>query len=153
MEKNGFIPAEILIPHRRRMQLIKRVKAMAGNSLQAETTAEEEWPLSREGMVSSLISAELVAQAVSAWSTLRHGKGATPRIGLLVGIKEAEFSKADIPLRTPLTVQIEKLYHLENYAVFRGQVNSQKESFCTIIIQVMEPEETFLATLKAQQKS
>jgi hypothetical protein len=52
-----------------------------------------------------------------------------------------------------LTVQIEKLYHLENYAVFRGQVNSQKESFCTIIIQVMEPEETFWATLKAQQKS
>ncbi len=153
MEKNGFIRAEILIPHRRRMQLIKRVKVMAGNSLQAETTAEEEWPLCREGMVSSLISAELVAQAVSAWSTLRHGKGATPRIGLLVGIKEAEFSKADIPLRTPLTVHIEKLYHLENYAVFRGQVNSQKESFCTIIIQVMEPEETFWATLKAQQKS
>ena len=152
MEKKGFIPAESLIPHRRRMQLIKRVKAMAENNLQAETTAEREWPLAREGMVSSLISAELVAQAISAWSTLRHGKGAAPRIGLLVGIKEAEFSKADIPVRTPLTVQIEKLYHVENYAVFRGQVHSQRESFCKILIQVMEPEESFLATLKATRR-
>ena len=125
MEQNELLPAEPLIPHRRRMRLIEWVKNPTQNGLQAETTVTEAWPLNRDGRVSSLICIELVAQAISALSTWRRGEGARPRVGLLVGIKEAEFSNSSIPVRTRLTIQIDELYHVGDYAVFQGKVSSE----------------------------
>jgi predicted hotdog family 3-hydroxylacyl-ACP dehydratase len=61
-------------------------------------------------------------------------------VGLLVGIKEAEFFTLSLPLGTGLTIHVEELYHVGNYAVFKGQVISGSALFCTTIIQVMEPE-------------
>jgi predicted hotdog family 3-hydroxylacyl-ACP dehydratase len=115
--------------------------------LQAETTVTEAWPLSEDGKVSSLIGVELVAQAVSALSTWRRGEGATPRVGLLVGVKEAEFSSSSIPVMTRLFVQIDELYHVGDYAVFQGKVSSESTLFCKAIIQVIEPEEDGLSNL------
>jgi len=153
MEQNELLPAEPLIPHRRRMRLIEWVKRPTQNGLQAETTVAEGWPLNRDGMVSSLMCIELVAQAISALSTWRRGEGASPRVGLLVGIKEAEFSKSSVPVRTRLIIQIDKLYDIGNYAVFQGQVSSDLALFCKTIIQVMEPEEGVLSSLKTRQKT
>jgi hypothetical protein len=56
-------------------------------------------------------------------------------------------------VRTRLSIQIDKLYHIGNYAVFQGQVSSDLAFFCKIIIQVMEPEEEFLSNLKTRQKT
>lgn len=148
MEQNQLLPAEPLIPQRLRMRLIEWVKNPTQNGLQAETTVTEAWPLNRDGMVSSLICVELVAQAISALSTWRRGEGARPRVGLLVGIKEAEFSFSSIPVMTRLTIQIDELYHVGSYAVFQGKVSSDLALFCKTIIQVMEPEEEVLSNLK-----
>ena len=147
-----LLPAEPLIPHRLRMRLIDWVKRPSQNGLQAETTVTEAWPLNGDGRVSSIICIELVAQAVSALSTWRRGKGAIPRVGLLVGVKEAEFSCFSIPVMTKLTVQIEELYHVGDYAVFKGKVNSESASFCEAIIQVVEPEEETLSHLLTSRK-
>jgi predicted hotdog family 3-hydroxylacyl-ACP dehydratase len=130
------------------MRLIEWVKNPTQNGLQAETTVTEAWPLNRDGMVSSLICVELVAQAISALSTWRRGEGARPRVGLLVGIKEAEFSFSSIPVMTRLTIQIDELYHVGGYAVFQGKVSSDLALFCKTIIQVMEPEEEVLSNVK-----
>ena len=148
MEQNQLLPAEPLIPQRLRMRLIEWVKNPTQNGLQAETTVTEAWPLNRDGMVSSLICVELVAQAISALSTWRRGEGAKPRVGLLVGIKEAEFSFSSIPVMTRLTIQIDELYHVGGYAVFQGKVSSDLALFCKTIIQVMEPEEEVLSNVK-----
>ncbi|MGA2315659.1 MAG: hypothetical protein ABSG71_04690 [Thermodesulfobacteriota bacterium] len=148
MEQNQLLPAEPLIPQRLRMRLIEWVKNPTQNGLQAETTVTEAWPLNRDGMVSSLICVELVAQAISALSTWRRGEGARPRVGLLVGIKEAEFSFSSIPVMTRLTIQIDELYHVGGYAVFQGKVSSDLALFCKTIIQVMEPEEEVLSNVK-----
>jgi len=148
MEQNQLLPAEPLIPQRLRMRLIEWVKNPTQNGLQAETTVTEAWPLNRDGMVSSLICVELVAQAISALSTWRRGEGARPRVGLLVGIKEAEFSFSSVPVMTRLTIQIDELYHVGGYAVFQGKVSSDLALFCKTIIQVMEPEEEVLSNLK-----
>ena len=153
MEQNELLPAEPLIPQRRRMRLIEWVKRPTQNSLQAETTVTGGWPLNRDGTVSSLICIELVAQAISALSTWRRGEGARPRVGLLVGIKEAEFSNSSVPVRTRLIIQIDELYHVGNYAVFQGIVSSESAFFCKIIIQVMEPEEEVLSNLKTWQRT
>jgi len=104
-------------------------------------------------MVSSLICIELVAQALSAPSTWCRGEGAKSRVGLLGGIKEAEFSTSSFPVGTRLTIQIDKLYHVGNYAVFPGQVSSALAFSGKIIIQMMEPEEEVLSNLKTWQRS
>jgi 1-acyl-sn-glycerol-3-phosphate acyltransferase len=147
MEQNQLLPAEPLIPQRLRMRLIDWVKNLTQNGLQAETTVTEAWPLNRDGRVSSLICVELVAQAISALSTWRRGEGAVPRVGLLVGVKEAEFSYSSIPVMTRLTIEIDELYHVGDYAVFQGKVSSELAFFCKTIIQVMEPEEEVLSNL------
>jgi predicted hotdog family 3-hydroxylacyl-ACP dehydratase len=152
MEQSQLLAAEPLIPHRLRMRLIDWVKRPTQNGLQAETTVTEAWPLNRDGRVSSVICIELVAQAVSALSTWRRGKGARPRVGLLVGIKEAEFSKSSVPVGTRLHIQINELSHVGDYAVFEGKVRSDLDSFCKIIIQVMEPEEEILSNFKTRQR-
>lgn len=140
MEQKNILRAESLIPHRGPMRLLDRVINPARKGLQAETTVTESWPLNRDGSVSSLLCIELVAQAISALSTWRRGEGARPRVGLLVGIKEAEFFTLSLPLGAGLTIHVEELYHVGNYAVFKGQVISGSALFCTTIIQAMEPE-------------
>ena len=140
MEQKNVLRAETLIPHRRHMRLLEWVINPARKGLQAETTVTESWPLNRDGSVSSLLCIELVAQAISALSTWRRGEGARPRVGLLVGIKEAEFFTLSLPLGTGLTIHVGELYHVGNYAVFKGQVISGSALFCTTILQVMEPE-------------
>ncbi len=148
MEQNRLLPAEPLIPQRLRMRLIEWVRNPTQSGLQAETTVTEAWPLNTDGRVSSLICVELVAQAVSALSTWRRGEGARPLVGLLVGIKEADFSYSSIPVMTKLTIQIDELYHVGGYAVFQGKVSSDLALFCKAIIQVMEPGEEVLSNLK-----
>jgi predicted hotdog family 3-hydroxylacyl-ACP dehydratase len=130
------------------MRLLGWVGRPTPDGLQAGATVTEEWPLHRDGAVSSLLCIELAAQAVSAFSTWHRGEGARPRVGLLVGIKEAEFPNASIPVRTQLVIQIDKLYQIGNYAVFQGQVRSELALFCKMTIQVMEPEEEVLSNLK-----
>jgi len=152
MEQNQLLPAEPLIPQRLHMRLIEWVKNPTQSGLQAETIVTEAWPLNRDGRVSSLICVELVAQAVSALSTWRRGEGASPRVGLLVGIKEAEFFFSSVPVMTRLTIQVDELYHLGDYAVFQGKVSSELAFFCKTIIQVMEPEEEVLSNLVTSQR-
>ena len=152
MEQNTLLPAEPLIPQRLRMKLIEWVKRPTQNGLQAETTVTEAWPLNKDGRVSSVICVELVAQAVCALSTWRRGEGTKPRVGLLVGIKEAEFSYPSIPVMTRLFIQIDELYHVRDYAVFQGKVSSELAFFCKTIIQVMEPEEETLSNIVTSQR-
>ena len=149
MEPNELLPAESLIPHRRGMRLIEWVKNPTRDALQAETVVTEKWPLQAYGMVSSLLGMELVAQTVSALSTWRRGEGAGPKVGLVVGIKEAEFLRPQVPVGTRLTIQIHKLYQIGDYAVVQGRVSSDTALICKIIIQVMEPEEKVLQASRA----
>jgi len=147
---NPILQAETLIPHRRHMKLLDRVVNPGPKGLEAETTVAQSWPLASGGSVSSLLCIELVAQAVSALSTWRKGEGARPQPGLLVGIKDAEFFTASLPVGARVNIHVEELYHLGNYAVFTGRVSSGSNLLCTTTVQVMEPEEEgFLNILRA----
>jgi predicted hotdog family 3-hydroxylacyl-ACP dehydratase len=153
MEQNEIIPAEPLIPQRRRMRLIDWVKKPSQNSMQAETTVTESWPLISDGKVDSIICVELVAQTVSALSTWRRGEGVKPRVGLLVGIKEVKFSDSSIPIGMKLLIKVDELYHVGDYAVFQGIVRSELNLYCKMNIQVIEPEEEVLLNFKASQRT
>ena len=147
---NPILQADALIPHRRQMKLLEQVVNPVHKLLHAVTTVTESWPLAKDGSVSSLLCIELVAQAVSALSTWRKGEGARPQPGLLVGIKDAEFFTASLPVGARVNIHVEELYHLGNYAVFTGRVSSGSNLLCTTTVQVMEPEEEgFLNILRA----
>ncbi len=152
MEQSQLLPAELLIPHRRGMRLIDWVKGPTQSGLQAETTVTESWPLNRDGSVSSIICIELVAQSIAALSTWRRGEGARPRVGLLVGIKEVEFFSSSIPVTTKLTIQVDQIYQIKEYAVFEGKVISKSASLCKATIQVLEPKAETLSDLLTSQK-
>ena len=151
MQQNP-LPAEPLIPHRRRMRLIDCVRRPTENGLEAETTVTEQWPLYNNGEVSCILCIELVAQTISALSTLRRADGARPRLGLLVGVKEAEFSQPSVPVGTRLHIQIHELSRVGNYAVFEGEVRSDLDSFCQTRIQVMEPGEEIESNPRVRQR-
>ncbi|MGC1403567.1 MAG: hypothetical protein WA974_11645 [Thermodesulfobacteriota bacterium] len=153
MDQNEFFPAGPLIPHRRRMKLLEWVKRPIENTLQAETTVNPNWPLHKDGLVNSVISIELVAQAIAALRTWRAGEGAGERLGFLVGVKEADFSSSSLPVGNRLFIQIAELYHLSDYAVYEGQVRSESDFICKTTIQVMEPGEEVLSNLKTRPRS
>jgi predicted hotdog family 3-hydroxylacyl-ACP dehydratase len=152
MDQNELFPAGPLIPHKGRMRLLEWVKRPIEKTLQAETTANLNWPLHKDGMVGSEISIELVAQAIAALRTWNGGEGAGARLGFLVGVKEAEFSPSSFPVGTRLVIQIAELYHLGEYAVYEGQVKSESGFTCKTTIQVMEPDEEALFDLKTRQR-
>jgi predicted hotdog family 3-hydroxylacyl-ACP dehydratase len=139
MNQNELFPAEPLIPHRLRMKLLEWVRRPMEKTLQAETTVTTDWPLHRDGMVSAVISIELVAQAIAALRTWNGGEGAKARLGFVVGVKEAEFSPSSIPVGTRLFIHIAESYHVGEYAVYEGHVNSASDFTCKIMIQAMEP--------------
>jgi predicted hotdog family 3-hydroxylacyl-ACP dehydratase len=149
MDRSELFPAEPLIPHRHLMRLLEWVKRPIGKTLQAETTVNADWPLHRDGMVSSVICIELVAQAIAALRTWCNGKEAVARLGFVVGIKEAEFSSSRFPVGTKLFITIAESYNVGEYAVYEGQVNSASDFTCKITIQAMEPKEGALPGLTA----
>lgn len=152
MDQNELFPAAPLIPHRRRMKLLEWVRRPTEKGLQAETTVNAEWPLHKDGLVSSVICIELVAQTIAAKRTWSVGKEAGARLGFLVGVKETELSLPSFPVGTKLVIQVTELYNVGDYAVYEGQVNSESDCFCKTTIQVMEPGEEVVSNLKALQR-
>jgi len=142
--------AESMIPHRRRMRLIDRIKNPDQQGLQAETTVRDVWPMYKNGAVSSIMCIELIAQSVSAFATWLRGSGASPRVGFLVGIKTAEFNSATLPIDTHLVITVKEISRVGNYGVFRGEVSSGPTSFCAAVIQVIDPDRSTLQKIKEQ---
>ena len=148
--QEGLFNAERLVPHRHGMKLIKRIKKPAQQGFQAETTVSESWPMYERGAVSSIICVELIAQSVSAFATWLRGPNAIPRIGLLVGIKRADFSTATMPIDIDLTITVDEISRLGNYGIFKGEVASHSTSFCSAVIQALDPDRSILEKINEQ---
>jgi predicted hotdog family 3-hydroxylacyl-ACP dehydratase len=151
VEQEEFLMAESLIPHRHRMMLIERIINPDKSGLQAETRVREDWPLYEEGAVSSIICIELIAQSVSAFGTWQRGVGAVPRVGLLVGVKRAEFTTATLPMDIKLRISVEEVSRVGNYGVFKGDVASGPTNLCKAVVQVIDLDKDILQRIKAIQ--
>jgi predicted hotdog family 3-hydroxylacyl-ACP dehydratase len=151
VKQEDFFMAESLIPHRRAMMLIERIKKPDESGLQAETTVRENWPMFEKGAVSSIMCIELIAQSVSAFGTWQRGAGAIPRVGLLVGVKSAEFATATLPIDIKLTIRIDAVSRVGKYGVFRGEVTSGPTNLCKAVVQVIDPGKDILQEIKAIQ--
>ena len=150
MTREGFFNAESMIPHRRRMKLIERIIKPDQQGLQAETTVSESWPMYERGAVSSIICVELIAQSISAFATWLRGSNAIPQIGLLVGVKRANFRTATMPIDIDLTITVDKISRVGNYGIFKGEVASGSTSFCSAVIQALDPDRSILQKINEQ---
>ena len=151
MSEKDLLVAEKFIPHRRRMMLIDRIKEPDENGLQAYTTVSKDWPMYEKGGVSSIICIELIAQSISALSTWWRGPASKPRVGLLVGVKKAEFTTVTVPIGSKLTITVDTISRIGNYGVFKGEVASGATNLCKAVIQAIDSEEDILREIEASK--
>jgi 3-hydroxyacyl-[acyl-carrier-protein] dehydratase len=124
-------PLDLLMPHRPPMRFVAAIDRELPEGLQCTVCVPSACGLAVEGQAPALLGLEAAAQCAAAWEALRRSReagGASPRIGYLVAIRDAEFFVADIPSDEPLsaTVRLEAAaLPLTHYAVevaLRGDV-------------------------------
>jgi predicted hotdog family 3-hydroxylacyl-ACP dehydratase len=86
-------------------------------------------PLVRGGRAPALLGLEAAAQAAAALEALsRQGKAsgeAGPRLGYLVGVREAVFHAPDLPVAEPLSVTVEAAGSAPPLAVYTARIEQE----------------------------
>lgn len=136
---------ESVLPHRERMLLVDKVLELNEQGAVTRSVVSESWPLFRDGGVEALVLVELVAQTAgihNGWIRDRiHGPDADKR-GWIVGIRQANFSAARIPLLTELTVRTENRMAFEGFRDIFGTVTAGSATVAEITLQLLRSEPT-----------
>ncbi|MCB2184990.1 MAG: hypothetical protein KQJ78_01135 [Deltaproteobacteria bacterium] len=134
---------EDMIPHRGRLKLLERVVETSRTCGVSWCRVRPWWPLFREGAVHALLSVELIAQTtglLTAWGEPKDRDGRS--VGLLVGIKEASFSREFFPEGLEIVARVDGPDKLTNYGVFEGRLTAGDEPLARVLLQIfrLEPE-------------
>jgi predicted hotdog family 3-hydroxylacyl-ACP dehydratase len=100
-----FPPAESLVPHRGNALFLRRVLEARGSALRALGVIPGGSAFAEGGAVPCYVGLDLAAQAAAALETLRLSAPG-PEIGYLVGIREARFEEATLPLYRDILVEV-----------------------------------------------
>lgn len=141
MATTAGVRIEDLVPHRGRMKLVDDVVEI--NDILAKTSSRvtERWPLDETNAAAPVVLIELIAQTAGVLEGWKSKQGGGPeRGGWLVGIKKCDFFVDRIPVRTRLTTTVRRLYALEEYAVFAGEVTSESALLSRAELQVFRTE-------------
>ncbi|MDD5223240.1 MAG: hypothetical protein PHE84_04560 [bacterium] len=112
---------EDYIPHRGRIRMIEEILEVDENTCRARARVLDTWPLVDAQNAGIIIIIELVAQTVAfsvGWNQKNKVKPGGP--GVIVGIKEATFFAAGIPVGDTVTLTAKKLVDRDNYGTFSG---------------------------------
>ena len=138
-----------LLPHRERMKLIDTILDVGDDFAVTESTVTARWPLVDAGAASTIVIVELVAQTASAcvgWKRKRENPSLSRGRGWLVGIKEARFFTAAVPLNTRVTTRAETVFNFEGYTGIEGRVEVDGTLIGTVTLQVLEAENDSVLT-------
>jgi 3-hydroxyacyl-[acyl-carrier-protein] dehydratase len=96
----------ILLPHAPPARLVHRVLAASALGIVCAAEVPPSHPLAVAGRVPALLGIEAAAQAAAVLEALarREGEDPAPRIGYLVGVREARFAAPSLPTGQPLRV-------------------------------------------------
>lgn len=134
-----FPPITELIPHRPPMVLLDEVIACEPGCVTARATLQPDCVFAVEGFVHPAALLELVAQACAAYVKLLPGDGgAAPRLGLIMGSREASFEVARLAVGDVLTITVRKQYGESQLASFVGTVVRGTEPCATIQLSVVD---------------
>jgi predicted hotdog family 3-hydroxylacyl-ACP dehydratase len=124
-------PLDLLMPHRPPMRFVAAIERELPEGLQCTVCVSSRCGLVAAGQAPALLGLEAAAQCAAAWEALRRSReagGASPRIGYLVAIRDAELFVPEIPADEPLTATVRleaaalPLTHYEVELALRGDV-------------------------------
>jgi predicted hotdog family 3-hydroxylacyl-ACP dehydratase len=114
---------ESLLPHRDPARLVRVVVEAAPERVACIAVIPPDHPLAQGGRVPAFLGLEAGAQAAAALEALsRQGGDAGPRLGYLVGVREAVFHAPDLPVAEPLSVTVEAAGSAPPLAVYTVRV-------------------------------
>lgn len=132
------IDIDSLIPHRKPIRIISDVLEIQEDYAVATAIVNPDWPLFDGDAVDSLVLIEATAQTaaiVEGYKRSKQGKAGVK--GWLVGIKNAEFNVAKIPVNTQLTIFVNSKYSFDNYGVVQGTIKSGDDVLAIIVLQAL----------------
>lgn len=102
---SAFPPPETLIPHAPPALLVRSVEAVSPDGISGFAVIPAGHPLAAGGRVPSFLGLEAAAQAAAVLEALeRREDGGGPRIGYLVGIRDAVLRRPYLPAGRPFRV-------------------------------------------------
>jgi predicted hotdog family 3-hydroxylacyl-ACP dehydratase len=133
---------ESLIPHRYPIKMISEVLEIMSESAVAEAVVKPDWPLCNGKVVNPIVLIEIVAQAAAVIDGHKRKKQGKPGgKGWLVGVKNAQFNVAEIPVGTRLIASVGNSYSFDNYSVITGSIKAGEEILAVIVLQALRMNE------------
>ena len=137
-----MINIEELIPHREPIRIISEVIEIADDCAITGAVVKSNWPLFDGNGVNSLILIEAIAQTAALVEGYKKKKQRKPGVkGWLVGIKNAEFKQAKIPVNTRVVVSVKSMYSFDNYGVIEGTVKCGEDVLVVAVLQALRMDE------------
>ncbi|VAW38805.1 hypothetical protein MNBD_DELTA03-963 [hydrothermal vent metagenome] len=135
------INIEDLIPHRGKMILIDEIVEMTPEYSLTSSTVNEDWPLLSAGGVSTLILIEVAAQSAgvcNGWDRIQVKGIESSKMGWLVGIKRAEFSRDFIPLRSKIITRSENSSKYDNLRITSSVSRIDDDIIAEVTLQLFQ---------------
>lgn len=107
MAADPFPPVESLIPHRGPARLLRRILVAREDKILCEAAVPADHPLVRDGQAPGWLALEAAAQAAAALEALaRREQDPGPRLGYLVGVRDARIEASHVPAEVPFQVTL-----------------------------------------------
>ncbi len=103
-EATAFPPPEALLPHGPPALLLRAVSEAGDGHIAAVAEVSPDHPLVAQGRFPAFLTLEAAAQAAAALEALGRREASGPRIGYLVGIRDARFAVPSLPAGRPFRV-------------------------------------------------
>ncbi|HKI01933.1 MAG TPA: hypothetical protein VKK31_08140 [Thermoanaerobaculia bacterium] len=101
--EGAFPPVGDLLPHAHPARLVQGIVEASSETIVAVAEIPAEHPLAAGGLAPAFLGIEAAAQAAALLEALsRRDEAPGPRIGYLVGVREARFAAAALPTGRPL---------------------------------------------------
>jgi predicted hotdog family 3-hydroxylacyl-ACP dehydratase len=138
-----FRPVEAYVPHRGAMLLIDRLLDAGPAHAVAEVTVPADGLFVSDGRMPGWVGLEYMAQAISAWSGVRHTEaGGTPRLGMLLGTRRYQAHVPDFAAGSVLRVEVSQEFVGDNgLGMFACRILQQGDEVATARLSIYEPED------------
>jgi len=123
---------ESLLPHRDPARLLRVVVEATAERIVGIAVIPPNHPLVQGGLAPALLGLEAAAQAAAALESLSRQGGpagdagdAVPRLGYLVGVREAVFHAHELPAAEPLAVTVEPAGSAPPLAIYTARIERE----------------------------
>lgn len=139
--------ASALVPHRGEALLLDTIDEAGGDRLIASLVVRGQSPFSsNDGALPAWTGPEIMAQAISAFATLRKGPPYLPKPGLLLGVRKFRSSLAEFPRGARIAVSVrESTRDDAGSAVFDSLLSIDGTPVAEGMLTVFEPEDVLEA--------